>query len=184
MTGINARAWKRFALRSGIVVAVIGVRFWIGGAATWLTNLWLAVGWSLGYWLTDVDDLFYVYVCNPKEMTCQRVREEAGRKNWRRAWEILVDSRPERQKLPVHNVLTGLVVALAGVWLTTSNGNMIANGAILGLSSRLLLGLMLEKDYNRWYWVFARDFSREENRLIKLVWGVMVVIQIWMLVRR
>lgn len=187
--------WKRgrpgakFAVRSLIVLALMVIRitkdYLAGGWGTvgWEVNLWLVLGWTGGYWLSDVDDLFYVYLCNPQELTCQRIRLEVQRKDWRNAWGLLAATRLERLRLPVHNVLTGLVVAVMGLWMVTSGGSVFASGVVLGLGVRLFIGILIDTNYKRWYWVFARDFAEHEHRVVVGIWGLLLALQAVFLLR-
>ena len=148
-----------------------------------MSNVWLVLGWVIGYLLTEIDDLFYAYICNPEDEVCQRVKTHIAAADWRRARELLVTTRGERQNLPIHNILTGLVVAAMGVWVVSSSGSLIASGAVLGLTTRLWIGALTEKNFQKWYWMFAREFSKQEHRGILGVWGVLWGLQIIGLIR-
>lgn len=171
-----------FLMRSILVAGVVGVRVIRGIGGIW-GNAWLVVGWGIGYVLTEIDDLFYAYICNPGDETCQRVKTHIAAADWRRARDLLVTTRGERQNLPIHNILTGLVVAAVGVWVVSSSGSLIASGAVLGLSVRLFIGALVEKNYQKWYWMFAREFGVAEHRVILGIWGVLLVLQAVGLVR-
>ena len=70
-------------------IGLIGQIVLMIGIAGWTRSWWLAVGWIIGYALAEADHLFYVAVCNPQELTCQRVRQELGARSWKSAWELL-----------------------------------------------------------------------------------------------
>ena len=175
------KAVRKFGVRSLLVLAVLAVRLVRIKKLTWvlgLANLWLLVGWVIGYWLTEIDDIFYVYISDPMDGTGQKVKALLRVGDLRRARELLVMTRSERQKLPVHNTLTGLVVAVLGIWVITSSGSILASGVALGLTTRLFIGLLLEKDFNKWYWVFAKKFTDKENRIVLMVWGFLLALQV------
>lgn len=165
----------------GIIVLVVGIRVILH--QDYLGNALLVGGWILGYVLAEADDWFYVAVCNPQELSCQRIRHEVSVRNWRNAWGLLKSTTGERQKLPIHNVVTAAVVTAAGVWLVTSGGNTLAQGLVIGLEIRLFLDLMSDANFGRWYWVFSRQFSPTENKTIKILWGILLSIQLLFLVR-
>ena len=50
---------------------------------------------------------------------------------------ILKSTTAERTRLPVHNILTAMVVAVLGVWVVSSAGSMLASGVVVGLGVRL-----------------------------------------------
>ena len=165
----------------GLVLAVRVVREYLGAGwagLNYVGNIWLAVGWGMGYWLADIDHLFYALVCNPQELSCMRVRNELANHRWRSAWQMLKSSAGERTRMPVRNVLTGLIVAVMAVWVVTSSGSTIASGVAVGLSVRLLLEFWQASDWKKWYWLFAREFSSKENTLVKWVWTLLVVVAV------
>ena len=168
-------------LELGIIVVVVGMRVWLH--QDYIGNALLAVGWVLGYVLAEADDWFYVAVCNPQELTCQRIRHEVAAKNWRNAWGLLKSTAGERQKLPIHNIITVAVVLAAGVWLVTSGGNLLAVGLVIGLGLRLFMDFLKDTNIKRWYWVFSREFSLQENKIIKIVWSIVLLIQVVFLIR-
>ncbi len=164
-------------------IGLIGQIVLMIGIAGWTRSLWLAVGWIIGYALTEADHLFYVVMCNPQELTCQRVRHEIlETRNWRNAWGILQSTREERTRLPIHNILTGVVVAALGMWVVSSSGSLLASGVVVGLGVRLFMEF-LAGDKKSWFWVFAREFSVGEIRVVEGVWGLLLVISLIGLVR-
>lgn len=163
-----------------VIVGVVGVRLLF--RQDWLGNALLVVGWLVGYALAEADQLFYVVVCNPQELTCQRVRHEIDTRNWRNAWGILKSTVAERTRLPIHNILTAMVVAVLGVWVVSSAGSVLASGVVVGLGVRLFTEF-LAGDKKSWFWVFAREFSIEEVRVVGGVWGLLLLISLVGLVR-
>ncbi|TSC84390.1 MAG: hypothetical protein G01um101416_1086 [Microgenomates group bacterium Gr01-1014_16] len=66
-----SRGMRKFLVRSLVVVGVVGVRTigrigQIGQIGQIMSNVWLVLGWVIGYLLTEIDDLFYAYICNPE----------------------------------------------------------------------------------------------------------------------
>ena len=151
----------------------------------WIENALLIAGWLVGYALAEADHLFYVAMCNPQELTCQRVRHEIlETRNWRNAWGILQSTKGERTRLPIRNILTALIVAVLGMWVVSSVGSMLASGVVVGLGVRLFTEFLSSaEDKKNWFWVFAREFSIGEVRVIGGVWGLLLVISLIGLVR-
>ncbi len=168
-------------LQIGIIVLVVGIRVFL--RQEYLANVLLTVGWVLGYVLAEADDWFYVAVCNPQELSCQRIRHEIQTKNWRNAWGLLKSTTSERQRLPIHNVITALVIMGAGLWMVTSGGNALAMGLVTGLCVRLFMDFVTDVNFGRWYWVFSRSFLPSENKLIKIIWGGLLFVQLAFLIR-
>ncbi len=170
----------------GLVLVVRVAREYLGvgfGGLNYVGNILLAVGWVIGYYLADVDHLFYALVCNPQELSCQRVRYEIEKRDWKNAWRMLKETAHERTRLPVHNVLTGLIVAVMGIWTVTSSGSLLASGVVVGLSLRLLIEFWQTADYASWYWLFARQFDTSQHRLVRGFWTGLVVVQGLILLR-
>ena len=175
MLALVAIRTVRFAGMNGI--SQLGWRIW------W-TDLLLVLGWLIGWGLAELDHLFYALVCDPQEVSCQRVKREIDLKRWKSAWGILESTKGERQKLPVRNVLTASVLAVTGVWIASSSASFVGLGMVLGLSGRLFMEAMAEKNYQKWYWVFKREFSRVEHRLFMAVWLLTLVYQVGVVVAR
>ena len=162
------------------LAVVIGLRLWT--RQDWVGSLWLAIGWIIGMTLAEADHLFYVAVCNPQELTCQRVRQELGARSWKSAWDLLRRTAGERIKLPIHNILTGLVVAVLGLWVVSSVGSALASGVVVGLGVRLFTDF-LSGDKKNWFWVFAREFGKREIDIIGGIWGLLLLVSLIGLVR-
>ncbi len=164
----------------GLVLVVRLVREYVAvgiGGINYVGNAFLAVGWILGYLLGEADHLFYALVCNPQELSCMRVKEELTNQRWHSAWVMLKSTSSERTRLPIHNILTTAVVALMGIWMVTSSGNLLASGLVVGLSVRLVWELWQASDWSKWYWIFAREFSVSEHKIIRGVLTALVVFQ-------
>jgi len=144
----------------------------------------LVLGWGMGWLLAEADHLFYTTVCNPQELTCQRVRKELWANNFAKAWRMLLDTKDERQKLPVRNVLTLAIVAVLGIWIITSSESWLASGVVFGLGVRLFSEISREKNTGKWYWIFARAFSEAEHKLIVGGLGILLAVQFILLINR
>ena len=167
--------------RMSVLVGVVGLRLVM--KQDWVGSLWLVAGWIVGYALAEADHLFYVAVCNPQELTCQRVRHEIlDTRNWRNAWGILKATSEERTRLPIHNVLTGVIVAVLGLWVVSSGGSLLASGVVVGLGVRLFTEFLSGEKKN-WCCVFAREFSSGEVWVVGGIWGVLQLISVVGLVR-
>lgn len=164
---IFIRLLKGVALKSGIVSIVSGEGL-------------LALGWILGQILVELDHVFYAGVCNPQELTCQRVKKEVEAKNWKKAWQILQETKGEREKMPVRNMLTVAVILGMGIWIISSNPSFLAMGVLLGMTTRLLGEILAEKNYKKWYWLFAREFNETEHRGFLVAW---IAVLAWEILR-
>lgn len=167
-------------LRFGVGLAIVALSFFL--KRNWLGSLLLGVGWIIGDLMSEIDQLFYVAMCNPQELTCQRVRSEIEKREWRNAWGILKSTTGERTRLPIHNMLTAMVVAVLGVWIVSSAGSILASGVVVGLGTKLFVEFLFG-DKKSWFWIFTREFSIGEIRVVGGVWGLLLLISLIGLVR-
>jgi hypothetical protein len=138
----------------------------------------------LGRLLAEIDHIFYATVCNPQELTCQRIRREFWSKNFGKAWELLMTTKGERGKLPIRNALTLGVVVVLGLWLLTSSPSWLGAGIALGLGTRLWVEMASERDYEKWYWVFDRRFALGDHRMVVIVLGIVLFAQFMLLLSK
>lgn len=153
-----------------ILIVIVIVRRSLG-------DIWLGVGWILGYFASELDQIFYATVCNPHELSCQRVQSEIAKRDWKNAWRMLQDSKSERSKLPIHNIVTGLVLGVLGVWLVTSSLSLLASGLVIALGIKLFLDFVLDKNQIDWYWLLSKPLRLKE------IWVAIIVLQLFLLVR-
>ena len=92
-----------------------------------LGDVWLGIGWVIGYFLSDFDHLYYIYVTNPHELTSQRISQKFS-------WSLFQESKSERTNLILHNPTVLLILGIFGLWAVTSSGSLLAIGAILSLN--------------------------------------------------
>ena len=168
--------------RIGLIGQIVVLATVLGARGQGLSSVWLMVGWVIGYALAEADHLFYVAMCNPQELSCQRIRQKLEIRSWKEAWELIKATSGERTRLPVHNILTGLVVTVLGLWIVSSVGSMLAAGVVVGLGVRLFTEF-LTGDKKKWFWVFAREFSVGEVGGVGGGWGVLLAISLIGLVR-
>ena len=177
---IDSGDWLRIGM--GLTVVFIRLMSRMGQMGLIWGEVWLVVGWVIGDLMSEIDQLFYVAMCNPQELTCQRIRFEVSHRNFKNAWGLLQETRFERNRLPIHNVLTGVVVAVMGVWIVSSAGSALAFGVVVGLGIKLFVEFLFG-DKKNWFWVFAREFTVGEVRVVGGIWGLLVLISLIGLIR-
>jgi hypothetical protein len=175
--------WRVIPILTVLVARVIQqVRGDILLRALWV-DISLLAGWLIGWILAEADHLMYATVCNPQELTCQRVKSEIEKRDWKKMWKLLQETKSERTKLPVRNVLTGFVITGLGLWVVTSSGSPLAAGVVFGFGVRLFSEILADADYKKWYWVFARDFGQSEHRGLLMAWAAGLIWQ-WLILLR
>jgi len=143
----------------------------------WWMNIQLVIGWVIGWALADIDQIFYAMTCDPKGESCQRVKREIDLRRWKGAWKILEITAGEQEKLPIRNMVTLLIVGIMGIWVATSSISIIASGLVFGLGVRLIIEMWQTKKYQKWYWLFKREFALMEHKIIRLIVTGMIVYQ-------
>lgn len=104
----------------GLLLLVVLIRRNLG-------DVWLGIGWVIGYFLSDFDHLYYIYVTNPHELTSQRIIQKFS-------WSLFQESKPERTNLILHNPTVLFILGIFGLWTVTSSGSLLAIGAIISLN--------------------------------------------------
>ncbi len=104
----------------GLLLLVVLIRRNLG-------DVWLGIGWIIGYFLSDFDHLYYIYVTNPHELTSQRLIQKFS-------WTLFQESKSERTNLILHNPTVLFILGIFGLWTVTSSGSLLAMGAILSLN--------------------------------------------------
>lgn len=115
-------------------LVVIGLLFIVLLIRRNLGDVWLGVGWIIGYFLADFDHLYYIYVTNPHELTSQRLIQKFD-------WGLFQESKPERTNLILHNPTVLIILGIVGLWTVTSSGSLLAIGAIISLNICLVWDL-------------------------------------------
>jgi hypothetical protein len=126
-----------------------------------LGNVMFVVGWVLGWMLADLD-----------KHLISRVKVGG------RMVEVL-----SQWPGAVRNVLTLAAMEILGLWVISSASSPLAGGLVFGLMVRLFSEFLTERDYKKWYWVFARDFDESEHKVFRIGLAMLLVIQLFMLVR-
>jgi hypothetical protein len=183
LSGVSKWLWRVLPVL-GIVAARL-YHHYTGGflSRIWVDDVLIAAGWVVGWMLADADHLFYALVSAPNEMISQRVKQEIKNRSWKKIWELLNDTKSERTQLPIRNILTAFVMTGVGLWVISSSASMLAAGLCLGFTIRLFSELLGEKNYQNWYWVFAREFTPSEHRGLLIAWGAVLIWQWSILIR-
>jgi hypothetical protein len=185
LPAINAKVWEFGPI--GVIVVARSVRLIVLAGISqwrWWEEIFLVLGWMIGWLLTEIDDYFYVYVSNPQELTSQRAKQYLAAKDFKGLWNLLQATRGERtSRMPVRNALTLLVMTFVGIWIVTSNGSPLGSGVVLGLGTRLWSEFLTEKDKDKWFWIFSRVFTHGEQMWITVGTGLALIWQILMTVR-
>jgi hypothetical protein len=160
---LSLKTWLWGVAPAGVMFVVRLFDHWRGGYIqhVWVSDVLLIAGWVLGWMLVEGDRLFY----GPKMR------------------EALKSFEAESIQPAIRNMLTAFVMTGVGIWVISSSSSLLAAGTCLGFAVRLFSEIIGDGDYQKWYWVFARQFTREEHRGLMIAWGL-VLIWLWQLLVR
>ena len=155
--------WNQWLWRVAPIGVVVGIGVFTDWLALgvrgvkWLDYAWLITGWILGWLLVEANK----YAVNIKGV-------EAFLTEWERA---------------IRNVVTGLVLAILGVWVASSSNSLLAGGLVFGMGMRLWSEYFYSGEWKKWYWIIAREISETEHKIFTAVWGFILLIEWLILVR-
>lgn len=99
--------------------------------------VWFWLGGVLGTILPDIDHIIYVYVTSPHELTSQRVDYLVKKKDYRRATELLYETRGERGGLIFHTIFFQLIFLVLTFWMMSSSNSLFGRGLVLAFALHL-----------------------------------------------
>jgi hypothetical protein len=137
-----------------VLVVKLGASMLFGVNLNWIGMGLLVAGWGVGYILPGIEKYFGT----------GRLKEWVG--------QAVVD----RYRSPIKNVLTGGLVAVLALWMLASSGSSLGVGVVTGLTVRLFVDYLNEKNRKVWYWIFVREFSGKEMDNVKILWGALVAV--------
>jgi hypothetical protein len=106
------------------------ITFWIGGV--------------VGTILPDFDQLVYVYLLKPTDLSSQRIGSLIQQKNLKAAMRVMATTRSERKHLIFHTVQFQLVFLALALLIITSTGNFLGRGIVLGVMLHLIIDQVVD----------------------------------------
>ncbi|KKU87097.1 MAG: hypothetical protein UY18_C0046G0002 [Microgenomates group bacterium GW2011_GWF2_47_9] len=156
------------ALGYGVLVAVIGGKWW---PFEWRELLqwsgWI-VGVCVGVLILFMDRIAYVYAY-PQEQLSQQFLWFVKNKNWGRALSILDTRRAEQEKLTFRSAIFMGVWVLLALFAITSTSGLFGKGVVMGLMLHILSDAWRMQRMNpdglnrRLFWQIKREFTVEER---------------------
>lgn len=107
----------------------------------WLSfDYWLFwLGGVVGSFLSDLDQLIYIFFMESQEVTSQRVIYLIRNKEIGGAIRLLFETQAERTNLVFHSNFGIGVILILTFWIMTSSASLIGNGLVLGMAVHLLI---------------------------------------------
>ncbi len=116
----------------------------------WLSfSYWLFwVGGVLGSIIPELDQLLYIFLINPQELSSQRVIYLIKNRNFAGALRLIIETKSERHNLIFHSDTFLVVSGILFIWILSSSGSILGFGIVLGLLLDLLLDRLIMRVYH------------------------------------
>jgi len=151
----------RFLLLFVLLALVTVFKKWFS-----LTFWPLWVGGVLGMLLSETDQIIYVFLIRPYELTSQRIITAFKSREYRKAFYLLLQTRGERQNLIFHSLLFEAIFLLLAFWVISSTGSLLGRGLVLAILLSLwrdqLKDLKINGNLDKWFVGFSIPPSREK----------------------
>jgi hypothetical protein len=101
------------------------ILFWLGGI--------------LGTLLSESDHVVYLLWTEPQQPTSIQFKALLQQKQYRQALNLVIQTAPERRRLPFHNVLLQAILIPFGFFVVTSSGSTLGIGMVMAIYLSLLV---------------------------------------------
>lgn len=146
-----------------------------------INYLLILIGLALGWVTLSIEKIFYIYQ-NSHELHCVRFTSKLISRNFKEAWQMLKETQAG-DKSPIRNILTMGILGVLGIWGILSLGNKFVPALIVGLYARMVWLLWIDINWQKWYWLFAREFEIKEHQIIRYILSFILIMQLFLLVR-
>jgi hypothetical protein len=151
---------------------------------SWQWSLaWLWLGALIGVFLLEIDQLFYLLIINPHELTSQRVQRLFQQRKIKEALLLINQTVAERDRMPLHNAFFQVILYVLCFFVVTSSTNLFGAGLVMGMAFHLLkdevayLLLKKEEKLKKWlFWQVENDISNQNQKIFVSVMALLFVI--------
>jgi hypothetical protein len=109
-----------------------------------LSNWPFLLGALIGTILPDIDHVVYVYYLRPYEVTSQRVMYDVKKGKLMESWNLLSNTRSERNNLILHTILFQILFLVLSFLVVTSSPSLLGKGLVLAFLLHLLVDEYLD----------------------------------------
>src|SRR3989344_5924665 len=128
--------WRHLGILATYLLMVMVLRWeWSWG---WV-GLW--IGGGVGFCLTYIDRLIYVYWLHPEEDLSRLVRDLVKQRKWKLALKEAHQRRNEQAKLTTRSAIFVMAWMPLALFAVTSTGSLFAEGLVMGLGLHMLYDL-------------------------------------------
>ncbi len=165
----TSRVIKELLRHGGILGAYLLVVTILRWQWTWgLLGLW--AGGLMGFALTYLDRLIYVYWLHPEDDLSQLIRDHLRQKRWKLALKEMYQRRNEQVKLTTRSAVFVMAWMPLALFAVTSTGSLFAEGLVMGLGLHILYDLWRDQQLDpralnkKLFWQVKREVSMEEQK--------------------
>lgn len=159
-TWVSPAVWVRVEAPVRDRLLPLAVYVLVSGFLVWKWGVLSLIGWivgvKLGWWFLDLDHLLDVLWVHPETPVAIQFRELISKKEWRKAFILLFDTRTQRKELVLHSIVFQGMVFLLGLYVATSNSAFLGKGLLLGLWGRMIYEQVKlywkDGDLSVWLW--------------------------------
>jgi len=165
---IHLSFWFSFFVLISIFKHYLSLSFW---------PFWL--GGTLGVFLPDLDHLIYVFFLDPQDLTSQRVSFLCQKKEYKRAIELLYETRSERRELAFHTLIFQIIFFILAFWVMSSSASIFGKGLVLSFALHLSVDQLVDlsdmKSLSNWTKSFPFKLDLAKSKIYWLVGTLLVL---------
>lgn len=120
-----------------VFIAIVKHYFAFADWAFWL-------GGIFGTLLPDLDHVIYFYFVSPVELTSKRFDFLAHKHEIKRMFELLYETRSERQGLIFHTIFFQVIFLILTFWMLSSSGSLFGRGMVIAFATHLSIDQLMD----------------------------------------
>lgn len=133
-----------------------------------LKYLPLLFGGIIGTLLPDIDHLVYIYFLKPNESVSKEVAGMVEKRDFRKSWDKLANTRTERKSLIIHSAHFQLIFLVFAFLIVSSSGSLLGRGLVLAFSLHILIDQIIdymeEKSLDHWFTKIPIVLSEKQKK--------------------
>jgi len=138
------------------------------------------IGTIIGNFLPDLDHIIYLLFLEPQDLTAQRTDFLVNKREFRRAIELLYETRAERKNLIFHTILFQIIMIILTFWMMSSSASVFGKGLSLAFLIHLcvdqLVDLFDTKSLSSWFNFLPFKFEFNQSKLYLILVFIAVCI--------
>ncbi len=155
-------------------------------SSNWLYLVALLAGSLVGLALFQIDHLIYVFFTNSHELTSQRAIALANAGQWKKLFNLLIQTSYERKDLIFHKVWFQILFFFLTLFAISSSSNSFGKGVAIGFFVSSIISLVKSLPNNQsidaWLSGIPQSLKLGRNHIIFYILIVLILLALSMLV--